>query len=637
MARVPLRGITRRDFLNGVLVGAGASLLGQSAPGAGTASAHPAAGWYGYGGVGDYAPSHGNTPQALAHAHALRDGRYRDLHPAQVRGSAEIWDLVVVGAGMAGLGAAFEFAEVRAANQRCLIIDNHPLFGGEAKRNEFSVGGERLIAPQGSNGFSVPGVDAGAHAQGDARYYDALGVPRRFHYAEYTGTRADLRFGTDHYGFLYWLEHTASVGYFFPALAERGASPWVRDPWRQALHGTPWPDATRQELLRWRSDLRVPEVAGEVQRWLDGMSYEQYLREVLGYGPAPARYADPILASAVGLGADAVSAYAAYAILMPGTLGLYPQEARDFDAFERHSFPGGNDGFARCFLKRIIPQAIAGADRFEDIVTGAIDFAALDRPGQPLCMRLGATVIAVAHERDPQRSDFVDVVYVRDGEPVRVRARAVVMAGGAWMNKHVVRDLPPAQQAACASLRHAPFLVANVALTNWRFMHERGISACRYEGDFGFACNIRRPMHIGAYQPPLDPDRPTVLTFYVPFIDPGAAVGAQVAAGRAELLATSYARYERRIVDQMQQLFGRHFDARRDLAGIVLNRWGHAFVVPEPGFYFGRGGTPAAREVLARRHGRIAFGHSELRGNQHWGPAAEEGRRACLQLRDLLS
>ena len=88
--------------------------------------------------------------------------------------------------------------------------------------------------------------------------------------------------------------------------------------------------------------------------------------------------------------------------------------------------------------------------------------------------------------------------------------------------------------------------------------------------------------------------------------------------------------------DNISELFGTSFDPKRDVAGIILNRWGHAYVVPEPGFFFGRDGEPAARDVIREPHGRIAFGHSELRGNQHWGSAADEGRRAMRQVLDQL-
>ena len=69
------RNITRRDFLNGTSIGMGGMLLGLSAP-----SSHSSAwgsrlsldsNWYGYGGVGDYRLSHGNTPEVVANAHRL--------------------------------------------------------------------------------------------------------------------------------------------------------------------------------------------------------------------------------------------------------------------------------------------------------------------------------------------------------------------------------------------------------------------------------------------------------------------------------------------------------------------------------------------------------------------------------------
>ena len=42
------------------------------------------------------------------------------------------------------------------------------------------------------------------------------------------------------------------------------------------------------------------------------------------------------------------------------------------------------------------------------------------------------------------------------------------------------------------------------------------------------------------------------------------------------------------------------------------------------------------RDTLRKNYGRIAFAHSELDGLQHYGPAADEGRRAFRQLADVL-
>ena len=78
------------------------------------------------------------------------------------------------------------------------------------------------------------------------------------------------------------------------------------------------------------------------------------------------------------------------------------------------------------------------------------------------------------------------------------------------------------------------------------------------------------------------------------------------------------------------------FDHKRDILGIILNRWGHAYVVPTPGFFFDTKERQAPRNVIKQGFGRIAFGHSELEGVQRWGPAADQGRRAMQQLLDIV-
>ena len=65
---------------------------------------------------------------------------------------------------------------------------------------------------------------------------------------------------------------------------------------------------------------------------------------------------------------------------------------------------------------------------------------------------------------------------------------------------------------------------------------------------------------------------------------------------------------------------------------IILNRWGHAYVSPEPGFFFGKSRVPAPPDVIRELFGRIAFAHSELGGNQNMIQAMLEGDRAVGQL-----
>jgi spermidine dehydrogenase len=103
------------------------------------------------------------------------------------------------------------------------------------------------------------------------------------------------------------------------------------------------------------------------------------------------------------------------------------------------------------------------------------------------------------------------------------------------------------------------------------------------------------------------------------------------------LFGTTYADFELQIRRQLQRMLGgAGFSAKRDIAGIVLNRWGHAYIAPQPGFYFGTAGTVAPLEVIRERYGRIAFGHSELSGRQSWGRAAQESRRALKQVLELI-
>jgi len=624
--------ITRRDFVHGALIGVGGAVLGCKAP-------RPVApntlgpDWYGYGGVGDYRLSHGNTPDAVATAHRLRDGGFAaGLDRVE---SIEDYDLVIVGAGIAGLGAALEYSQRRKAGHTCLMLDNHPIFGGEAKENEFDVGGVRLIGPQGSNGFFIPpAVQDPEGAAGDARYYAELGVPREFRFRDWPATNTPLRFSPDNYEYLVrGLEQHTSVGHFFSP-GPRPEGTWAIDIWERRLANTPLPAAAREMLLRWHEAGATRKFATDEQavRALDSMSYQQFLEYELRMGPEAARYANLFLASACGLGSDAISAYVTYQLPMPALTDPLPPNLR------RVSFPGGNSGFVRLFLKRLIPDAIAGTDGFADTITGKIHLDALDRAGQPLRVRLRSTAVSVAHASP----GTVNVVYTRDGRLYGVRAKAVIMATGGWMNLYVVRDLPPTYRAAYGKFIHAPFLVANVALKNWRFLERLGITAAiwdRDEGsDFGFTCNIRNPMQVGGYEPPLNPDQPTILSFYTPFHHPGLPPREQTVRGRMELLSTSYPEYERRIAAQMVKLFGASgFDAQRDVAGLILNRWGHAFSVPVPGFFGGAAGKAAApREVIRKAHGRIAFAHSELNGWQHWGPAADEGRRAFTQLVDAI-
>ena len=71
------------------------------------------------------------------------------------------------------------------------------------------------------------------------------------------------------------------------------------------------------------------------------------------------------------------------------------------------------------------------------------------------------------------------------------------------------------------------------------------------------------------------------------------------------------------------------FDTQKDIAGIILNRWGHAYLSPQPGFFFGKDGKFAPREVLRRApFGRIAFANTDLAGR--WTTGFQSWKRSEL-------
>jgi len=307
------------------------------------------------------------------------------------------------------------------------------------------------------------------------------------------------------------------------------------------------------------------------------------------------------------------------------------------------SFPGGNAGIARHIVKTMIPEAIEGEHKLNDVIYGKVRWETLDREGNKVRLRLGATVVRVEHAGAPDSASEVIVTYLKGDQLYQVRAKAVVMASGQYSNKHVLRDEPASLTEAMNQFHHGPILTLNVAVRHWRFMEKLGISCARWserEG-FGWYTGLRAPMVIDGTQMPLDPSKPAMLTFYIPFTfgvsQTGLPIDIQARNARNLLLGMSFLAIEYRIREQLTMMFGDYgFDPRRDIAGIIANRWGHAYVAAQPGFFFGRNGQPAPRDVVRKGYGRVRFGHSELTGYQLWTTACSEGKRAAQEALALM-
>ena len=628
-----LSNITRRDFIAGSLVGAGSALLYAKAPWSfskSSAEQKPIGvfndPWTGYGGVGDYGVSNGNVASTRDAAHLIRDVDMEELVKTAEE-TGEEYDMVIIGGGFSGIGAAYEFNKAYGDTKKCLILENHPVFGGEAKQNEFDVDGYRIFAPQGSNDFGLP-------SEGDdsliTEIYRKTGLPFEFKVVNKDPSKSKIDAPLDNYYGVFWEEERYDTGYF---MGKDAATPWIINPREDRLARMPWSNEFKAELNRAFDDKETYYKGDDIDAWLDSMTYKELLEKEMGFSSKVTEYFDPIVAISMGaVGCDILSAYSARQLEMPGTEARYVYDnSLDDYGVGVYSFPGGNTGIYRHIIKYLMPEAITGDKEFEAILYNDIDFEAIDRPENAMNIRLNATAIAVQHEGEAEASEYVNVTYYQDGQVKKVKAKSVVMGIGGWVAQKIIPDLPEPLVKAYDEFHHGPILTVNVAVRNWRFLDKLGISSGRMFEGFGNFFSIRRPMITGKDTQPYDPEKPIVLTFYVPFNKPGYPIKEQGALGRLELLNKSYAEYEQEIVEQMTAMFAAaDFDAERDIAGIILNRWGHAYISPQPGFHFGIDGNEAPRKIVRKGFGRIQFGHSELSGYMSHTRALNEGSRAAI-------
>jgi len=234
------KSITRRDFLGSTLLASGAALALGASPQELLAETDS---FTGYGGVGEYSSSNGNTLPVLRDGHSIRDGRYDPL-PSGVIETGETYDCVIVGGGISGLAAALFFQRQGGPEMKALVLENHPIFGGEAKQNEFLVDGQRLIAHQGSAIYQLQYPFSFL-----AHFYDSIGLKAlRLRYQKWGGPQPELVLSRTPYQAV-GLEN-GHYGFWFGQKFGQKAGFWVVDPLGKKLAGAPISPQVRAEWLR---------------------------------------------------------------------------------------------------------------------------------------------------------------------------------------------------------------------------------------------------------------------------------------------------------------------------------------------------------------------------------------------------
>ena len=596
--------ITRRDFLNGasIAVAAGAGLSPAQLLAEGYAGAHPSA-----------------PPPTLTGLRGSHAGSFEVAHsvawagkqwPRPKEQTDDTYDLIVVGAGLSGLAAAFLYRQQAGASARILILDNHDDFGGHAKRNEFNVDGKFLIGYGGSQSIDSPGT----YSPASKKLLTDLGVDvSRFYdyfdqeFYSRLGLREGLFFDKAHYG--------------VDRLVDMPFMTWAGKPKKSAakhsIDAFPWPEEERKafaDLVFKSHDFLHGKSDEEKIDLLRKTSYETYLRD---YAKAPESSLvlfRRTLTGLWGVGWDALSALEATRWSMPGTEGLKIKPEDEYS--EEHDepyifhFPDGNASLARLFVRALIPDAVPGSS-MEDIVLVRVDYNRLDTDGSPARIRLLSTAVDVRHAPDGKA---VDIVYVNGGKTYRARGRHAVMAGYNVMLPYICPEMGDEQKSSIRAVEKIPLVYTNVALRNWRPFVEAGYSRAYAPQALFESLALDFPVSIGDYKFAQTPDDPMLLHMtYVP-TEPGLTEREQHRAGRQKLYGMSFDDFEDGIVEQLSGMLGPHgFDAERDIAAITVNRWPHGYAYEYNELYDPADWSPKNGPHLKGRApiGRISIANSD--------------------------
>ncbi|HET7291734.1 MAG TPA: FAD/NAD(P)-binding protein [Vicinamibacteria bacterium] len=613
------RGITRRDFLNGVPLVVGASILDASWPASLLAA--------------EFAPekSPGYYPPALTGLRGSHAGSFEAAHehlkdrggfdPALAADTGESYDLVVVGGGISGLAASFFYRRQHGASARILVLDNHDDLGGHAKRNEFRHGGRLLIGYGGTQSIDGPGSyspeaagllrDVGIdvqrfHSAFDSRLYESLGLTRGVFFDKETFGEDRLVAGA---GTLPWPEFLARTP--LAAEAQRDIARVYDD------RTDPWPGVT------------VEEKKARLRR----MSYVAFLKDVLKLHPAAVSFFRHQGIGFWGVSSDAVPALDYWQWGYPGFDGLgLPGDTGRSEPYIFH-FPDGNASVARLLVRALIPEALPGSD-MEDVVTAHLDYGRLDDGGRPVRIRLNSTAVNVRHDGPPEPGSGVSVAYVRGGRAYRVRGRRCILACYNSLIPVLCPELPEAQKQALRYATRAPLVYTNVLIRSWVAFQKLGVQRVHAPGGYHADFTLDFPVSLGGYRCPRSPEEPMVVHMVRVPTSPGLPVREQCQSGRHELLATSFEDFERRIRDQLgRSLAGGGFDPPRDIEAITVNRWPHGYAY-EPNSLFdpewAEGEQPWV--VGRRRFGAIAIANSDAGASAYTDVAIDQAFRAVGEI-----
>ncbi len=624
--------ITRRDFLNGISIAVGTSLVGAGPT------------WLEAFGVPqspfapekdpDYYPP-AQTGLRGAHdgswevAHDLRDGRGKDW--AESLDDGESYDLVVVGAGISGLAAAYFYRKFAGTQSKILVLDNHDDFGGHAKRNEFQAGKRLLLGYGGSQSIEAPGnyskeaigllrelvIDVRRfYKYYDQKLFDSLHLKEAVFFDKETfgADRLVPQQGLHYFGVDFTLENVSQI---------------------------PIADAARKDLLRLQhaSVDYMPDLTPEQKRSrLIKTSYKDFLLRYVKVHPDVVKVFQSSTHDIYAVGVDAVSAYDCAREGYPGFKGMslpqsHEQNPEKDEPYIFH-FPDGNASIARMLLRSLVPGALPG-HTMEDIVTARANYARLDDASSPIRIRLNSTAVKARHMGDPANAKEVEVTYVRGGQAHRVRGTNCILACYNMIIPYLCPEMSEKQKEALAYCVKIPLVYTNVQISNWKAFQKLGVSAIYAPGAYFSNVTLDFPVSMGDYHFPGSPAESCLLHVLRTPCAPGQNCKDQYRAGRWELVSTKFETFERNLRDQLgRMLSAGGFDPASDIQAITVNRWPHGYAYEYNALFEPLYQAASERPCVIGRQpfGRIKIANSDADGHAYTNTAIDQGYRAVREI-----
>ena len=556
------RDISRRDFVNGVGVAIGGSLIAPGRLSAREAmrQASPAQEYYPPALTG----MRGSHPGSFEVAHAHRDGQTW----TDVADTRESYDLVVVGGGLSGLSAAYFFLTSAGPGARVLVLDNHDDFGGHAKRNEMTYRGRTLMLPGGTSYLesvghysavsrtllAAIGIDidsANATSTAGRKFYGSLGLGNATFFAKEV-------FGEDRL-----------------VMGRGGQSGRQSGGWPDWLAQTPMSPEAQRVIARLYDDHENPDCMpglsdADKKERLARISYRAFLLDLAKVHSDVIPFFDDRPKGSFCVGIDAHPALYAWAQGYPGFQGmnlepLSPvgplahigggQHGRENEFDERPDiyFPDGNATVARLLVRAMIPDALPGTT-LDDSMTSRLRYDRIDREGSDARIRLNSTVISARHLGDPDTAREVEITYVRGGKAEKVRAAHCVMGCYNRVIPHLCPEMSDEQKVALMYGVKMPLVSTSVLIRDWTSFTNLGVSQVTAPGMYHSGINLGRSIQFGDYQPSRSPDDPMIVEMYRVPCAPGRPKKEQHRIGREDLLATTFETFERNVRDQLGRM-----------------------------------------------------------------------------------